>query len=372
MLSKWLFLTGSLAALAVVGTTSAPAQDLVSGAKNLPYDFALIGVDPYFPKLGTSQQYPGNSEYINVINDINSLRHKLEFTVHIGDIKAGDTFCSNDVYANNLALFNRFISPVIYIPGDNEWTDCHRANNGSMDPIERLNYLRGIFYTSDQSLGQRTLTLQRQSSDPAYALYKENIMWTYGAVLFVGLNMPGSNNNHGRTTGLFIAGTEAEFATRNAANRAWLQKAFQMAKADTTIKAVVVLAQANPFERFMETGFGTDSGYKDFIRDLRVYTAELNRPVLYVGGDTHTPRMDKPLGELYPSPTRSAFDQKTDKRFEKFTRVEVFGETDTHWVKVHVDPNDPNIFTISPQIVDANVKPHVPCSATVTTNCFAN
>jgi hypothetical protein len=346
------------------------ADDVVSGSKNFPFDFALIGDEPYFPKVNGSQQYPGNSEYINVINDVNSLRHKLEFTVHIGDIKAGDTLCSNDVYANNLSLFNRFSSPVIYLPGDNEWTDCHRPNNGGMDPVERLNYLRNVFYTSDQSLGQRTLTLSRQSSDPGLALFKENVIWNYGVVLFVGLNMPGSNNNHGRTTGPFAAGTEPEFAARNAANLEWLRKAFQIANADPTIKAVVVLAQANPFERYMEAGFGADSGYKNFISELRVQTAQFNKPVMYVGGDTHTPRIDKPLGELYPSPTRSAFDQKSDKRFEKFTRVEVFGETDTHWVKVHVDPNDPNIFTVSPQIVEANLKTHVPCSDAVLTNCF--
>ena len=34
--------------------------------------------------------------------------------------------------------FNNFEAPFIYTPGDNEWTDCHRENNGSFDPIERL------------------------------------------------------------------------------------------------------------------------------------------------------------------------------------------------------------------------------------------
>ena len=28
--------------------------------------------------------------------------------------------------------------PVIYTPGDNEWTDCHRVNNGGYNPLERL------------------------------------------------------------------------------------------------------------------------------------------------------------------------------------------------------------------------------------------
>ena len=55
-----------------------------------------------------------------------------------------------------------------------------------MDPLDRLSYLRGIFYTSNQSLGQRTMPLTRQSSDAGYELYKENVMWQYGVVLFIG------------------------------------------------------------------------------------------------------------------------------------------------------------------------------------------
>ena len=35
---------------------------------------------------------------------------------------------------------------MIYVPGDNEWTDCHRANNGGYDPLERLAFLRAMFY----------------------------------------------------------------------------------------------------------------------------------------------------------------------------------------------------------------------------------
>jgi len=35
-------------------------------------------------------------------------------------------------------LFETFEAPLIFVPGDNEWTDCHRQNNGSYDPIERL------------------------------------------------------------------------------------------------------------------------------------------------------------------------------------------------------------------------------------------
>ena len=68
--------------------------------------------------------------------------------------------------AANLALFNMFQAPAVYIPGDNEWTDCHRTNNGAYTPTERLAYTRSIFFTSNQSLGQRTMALMRAWSHP--------------------------------------------------------------------------------------------------------------------------------------------------------------------------------------------------------------
>jgi hypothetical protein len=49
---------------------------------------------------------------------------------------------SDAVFQNRLDLFNRFTAPFIFVPGDNEWTDCHRANNGGFDPLERLDRLR--------------------------------------------------------------------------------------------------------------------------------------------------------------------------------------------------------------------------------------
>jgi hypothetical protein len=49
--------------------------------------------------------------------------------------------------------------------GDNEWTDCDRASNGSYDPNERLALVRRMFASTPQSLGQRKLALQRQAID---------------------------------------------------------------------------------------------------------------------------------------------------------------------------------------------------------------
>src|SRR5947207_6602219 len=79
--------------------------------------FALIGDMPY-----TSSTLPDAvSRYQRLIIDVNSSYKKVKFTIHIGDIKAGTTFCDDNVYLTNKTLFNQFADAAIYLPGDNEW-----------------------------------------------------------------------------------------------------------------------------------------------------------------------------------------------------------------------------------------------------------
>jgi hypothetical protein len=61
------------------------------------------------------------------------------------------------------------------------------------DPIERLNHERQLFAAGSQSLGEKTLTLTRASSEGGqYAAYSENVRWQYGPVVYVGLDVQGS------------------------------------------------------------------------------------------------------------------------------------------------------------------------------------
>lgn len=82
---------------------------------------------------------------------------------------------------------------MIYVPGDNEWTDCHRRNNGGYDNLERLAFLRHTMFAETDSFGRRRLRLEHQG--PPDGAYVENTRWKHGDVVFVGLNVPGSNNN---------------------------------------------------------------------------------------------------------------------------------------------------------------------------------
>src|SRR5688572_19093140 len=152
-----LFATGALLA----GAAAANANGIPK------FDFALIGDAPYGPATGSGsarvQQYPAPA-YERMIAHINDggLFDWRMFVIHVGDIKEGNSRCDDNVYTANRDYFNSFIMPAIFVPGDNEWTDCHRVTNGSYDPLERLASLRSTFYPTTQSLGRIKLTLTRQ------------------------------------------------------------------------------------------------------------------------------------------------------------------------------------------------------------------
>src|SRR5262249_62129633 len=96
----------------------------------------------------------------------------IQFSVHDGDLKAGNsipgsvtpTTCQNttqpSIYTQGLGYFNSLTKPAIFTPGDNDWTDCDRTSNGGFNPLEPLTYSPGLFFSTDQSLGQHTMTLE--------------------------------------------------------------------------------------------------------------------------------------------------------------------------------------------------------------------
>jgi hypothetical protein len=285
------------------------------------FEVALIGDLPYTPQEET--QFP------NLIADIN--RSKAAFVIHDGDIKGGGVPCTNELLLNRRTLYQTFRPPFVLVPGDNEWTDCHRTGS---DPIEQLNQVRKVFFGTEFSLGQTVLKLDRQSSDPKFAAYRENVRWTYGPVLFVGLHIVGSNNNLGRTPEM-----DKEFQARNKANLAWLQSSFAIAKAKN-LSGIMLVIQANP-------GFDLPpekrTGFNAFLDALRPEVTQFGKPVVLVHGDSHYFRLDKPLVDA------------RDRRVMNFTRVETFGTPDVHWVKAIIDPSDPNLFRFEPILIKENL-----------------
>lgn len=309
-------------ALAIV-VASASLVGADDGEQSRPgFEFALLGDAPYTPEEELQLE--------NVIEEIN--REKVAFTLHVGDIQGGRTPCTDEILERNLGYFNSFERPLVYTPGDNEWTDCHRTGG---DPLARLARVRAVFASQNRSFGERRIKLTRQS-----AAVPENVRFTHGDVTFVSLHIVGSNNNLPEAPG--GPGNVDEYAARNEANLAWLQKGFEVAAGDKS-RALVLFLQANPgFELAPEER----AGFNDFLAALERETLALHKPVILMHGDTHFFRIDRPLTAA-----------GSGRRLLNFTRVETFGSPDVHWVRASVHPGRDEIFSFRDEIVEENVAP---------------
>ena len=288
-------------ALALISALMIP----VSGFAQ-PFTFAAIGDVPYGP----------HEEFDALITKINS--QSPAFTIHVGDIKSGSTVCSDETFLSVRQLFDRFDRALIYTPGDNEWTDCHRLNNGRYDPLERLEKIRQLFFASNESLGKQRLPLQTQSSQKSFTPFVENRRWSQGKVRFASLHLVGSNNN--LQPGL---PSSSEFAAREHANIAWLRETFAEAKANEDA-AVVLAMQADTF--FGEPRKG--SGFVRWNVALAEEVAAWGKPVLLIQGDTHQYLIDRPLKD------------NKGKPLSQLVRVVVPGESQADAVLISIDSAD--------------------------------
>lgn len=268
-----------------------------------PIHFAIIGDTPYstneriaFPAMLTAI---GNSG--------------AQFVAHIGDFKGGQERCDDAVYHDRQQLFDASRIPFIFIPGDNEWTDCDRLTNGRYDPLERLAFLRRIFFPGMQTLGQRRFNMEQQPGP-----YPEHLRFRQGDALFVTLNLPGGNNNWGLTDT-----PSTEYQQRNPQVLAWLKAGFAKAKAEN-LKAIVLLFQADPgFKHFSQRL--PHRYYADFLNLLRDESEQFPGQVIAIHGDTHIARVDQPMR------------LRNGKLLHNFTRIESYGYPYLGWIDVTLD-----------------------------------
>ena len=312
------------------------------------YTIGLFGDMPY--------NALGRAQYPNLLADINASH--VAFSVFDGDLKAGgDGPCSNSLYTTAINSFNTLERPLVWLPGDNDWTDCWGRYGTSTlpyaDPLERLALERILFAANDQSLGQKTLTLTRESSEGgAYALYPENVRWTMGPVVYIGLNVQGSNDNYpyagvdGETrSDAEIARQRNEEIARKAANLHWLEEGFAYASS-IGARGVMVIWQADPNfnnDQHLSDARSWDA-YAEYVNALRTQTMAFSGQVALVHGDGHYFKIDKPLNGA------------TGGVLANFTRIETFGARNTHWVSATIDPHSSEVFSFTPRIVSANAQ----------------
>jgi len=175
-------------------------------------------------------------------------------------------------------------------------------------------------------------------------------------VVFVGLHIPGSNNNKVRSddecTGESVrtladrAADNVEYSARDQANIDWMHQAFLLAK-QRHAAGIMLVIQADPGFDYPETetvnerDLAAFDGYTNFLNQLVVETNGFPGQVVLVHGDTHFFKLDKPL-----------IDQA--HLIENFSRLETFGSPNVHWVRVDVNPRSRNVFTFVPMLVPGN------------------
>jgi hypothetical protein len=319
------------------------------------FQFSAIGDTAYSKR--------GEAEFERMIDAMN--KENLAFVVHVGDFQADprpyerspdriSLPCVDENMARVLASFDRSGHPFILTPGDNDWADCSLLKAQKIDPLEVLGKLRARFYPDGRSLGAKTIGVNSQTRDPGFAKFRENLTWQHGGVIFATFHTVGSNDNKGRSPEM-----DAEQAERETANIAWVRKAFAAAR-QPAVPGLVLITQANVQfenqwtpslrERYVRAVAGAElpketkaTAYDPYVRALTEELETFSKPVLFIHGDTHLFRINKPLISV-----------KTGRFFENFTRLEVFGDPESHWVRVTVDRVKPGLFAIEPEIIAEN------------------
>lgn len=281
-------------ALGLLGSQPAFAETQAADSttdSNQAFTFAAIGDIPY----GAAEiaKFPSRIQDLNADKD-------LKFVAHVGDIKNGSSVCSDGYFSYIRSQFDTFTHPLVYTPGDNEWVDCHRANNGAYNPLERLDKLRDVFFDEPGKTLGATMPVKTQAD----LGLPENVRFTQNRVAFSVLNIQGSNNSLQPWTGLGeTAATPeqvAEVEHRRDAVVAQIRDTFADAKRRND-RAVVLMTQADMFDPSQLAAAtanpDTVSGFRDIVRAIIDETNSFDAPVYLINGDSHVFAENRPLAK---------------------------------------------------------------------------
>ena len=191
-----------------------------------------------------------------LIDDMNGER--LDLVVHLGDIGSARNACSDAWLDARKRQLARIRHPLVVVPGDNEWTDCR--NQG-----ERLAAWRERFCGAP-------FPVQVQTGE-----YCEHRRWQAAGLLFVTLNVPGTNNNRR---------DPEERERRMKAVFSWIDESARLAERGKL--TLVLLMQADPFVALPE------DNYASLRQAMKRLGERMPGNVILAHGDTHVWQDDEP------------------------------------------------------------------------------
>ncbi|CAG2129398.1 metallophosphoesterase family protein [Cupriavidus numazuensis] len=317
-----------LAAMSV--SAAAPARRAGKAAAPETIRIALLSDLP---------QWPAAEDRFAALLDLLAER-KLDLVVHAGGIKGDTESCGDAVLQARQHLLDQSPLPLVYVPGETDWAECHLPVNGNFDAMERLNRLRELYFPEDATLGRHPRAVVRQSDQAMFRSFRENVRLSLGNILLVGLNVPG-DNNHYRNEG----GRNGEFEDRREANRQWLARAFSLAQ-QHGMTGIIIVAHGDPqfgngwekrgkpslLDGFMRRR--PRDGYLEFKRQLRELAGRYRGQVLLVHAGSSGYRTDKPLRD------------SAGKPMPNFTRVALPVGTTAQWTELIVTPQAASPFSV--------------------------
>ncbi|WP_076258681.1 metallophosphoesterase [Intrasporangium flavum] len=277
----------ALLAIPAVAAAAAPTSDVPPGqGKDGHFSFAVIGDVPY----GDAQV----AAFPRWVDQIDATPG-LAFTIHVGDIKNGSSQCTDEYFDMVRTQFDRFTMPLLYTPGDNEWTDCHRTNNGTYNPLERLAAVRRTFFpTPGQTLSADPMTVDSQAAQG----FPENVSLRRQGVELATLHVVGSNNGLLPWPELGFSSPTPEQAAEERARMdaavAQVRKAFASAR-QRHDRAVALFTQADMFDPTYEVTWADDSAFQPLVRELVAQSRDFDGEVYLFNGDSHVYNADHPL-----------------------------------------------------------------------------
>jgi hypothetical protein len=312
----------ALALTPPIPSVAASGQDKPSATS-----FAVIGDVPY----GAAQiaAFPGWVDRINA-------QPGLDLAFHVGDIKNGSSPCTDDYNAMIREQFDRFEMPLLYTPGDNEWTDCHRPAAGMYNPLERLDAVRAAFYeTPGVTLGARPMKVASQVD----LGFPENQSLRSRGVEMATIHVVGSNNDRAPWAGLgYTTPTSAQLAEeadRMEAAIELVEDAFARAR-QTDARAVAIFQQADMFDPSYQPSWDV-SAFQPLVQTLVDEASGYDGEVYLFDGDSHVYNVDRPLAVG----SRWLGIHAVQGSADNLTRITVDGEANnTNFLQVTVNRPD--------------------------------
>ncbi|WP_250534272.1 hypothetical protein [Caballeronia sp. AZ10_KS36] len=259
-----------------------------------------------FAVISDALTRPADEAPVRQMLDAIARDRDVGFIIYDGNVKGPTEPCRDSIYQSRRDLLDASRTPVVLVLGQHDWADCGLTHGGAYDPVERLDFVRQLFFADASSLGQNPLTLTRESDVARFRPFRENVRWQAEGIAFIGLNAP-SPNNHYLTAG----GRNGEFEDRAVATTFWLDHAAESARR-AGMRALVIVLQGDPDfaryerrDRFAWLRFSRANEPRDGFLELKrslVKAAETFRgPVIVI----HRTEASEPNGFHIDQPLRN-------------------------------------------------------------------